>query len=39
MKMMPAVDLHARQASESGKGIEYFLNPAAEDSEALEIML
>lgn len=24
---------------ESGKGIEYFLNPAPEDSEALEIML
>lgn len=30
--------MHAK-ASESGKGIEYFLNPAVEDSEALEIML
>ena len=30
--------MHAK-ASESGKGINYFLNPANEDSEALEIML
>lgn len=30
--------MHAK-ASESGKGISYFLNPANEDSEALEIML
>lgn len=30
--------MHAK-ASESGKGIEYFFNPAAEDAEALEIML
>ncbi len=30
--------MHAK-ASESGKGIEYFYNPAREDAEALEIML
>lgn len=30
--------MHAK-ASESGKGISYFLNPAQEDTEALEIML
>ena len=30
--------MHAK-ASDSGKGVEYFLTPAQEDSEALEIML
>jgi len=30
--------MHAK-AAESGKGIDYFLTPAAEDAEALEIML
>ena len=30
--------MHAK-AHESGKGVEYFLNPAEEDAEALEIML